>query len=921
MVEDGARERTKQLNLTPIHACRVHSGICVLTECNLLLWSKSVFRATPKRTIRWADLTQIDITDNVVHLHRVSGVTKIVFLEQVDAQFQEQLTNILVHVLTDSEISRLKFSPNTHAVPTPFGCFCRFLGALTPGIEIDASDIRLVQNIVRFGRHSVSLTEFAEPHFLDISFFRMLATCPSLETLEIASLFDKSREFFLIARHFSLVCSHVQFLRIDAEVCLFPQFLASLSHNVGLKGLSLCNSRLNPDELDMLYSYALENRLESLEFRSALLPYCQMLLTEAILRPPIGDSLRSLVLYGASWIIVPELLRTVPYLHHLGLVNCQFAVVDALRHACRPGLALRMLDLSENLVLLDRPNFVIPNRLKAVLIDSMVMEHSVLFLFLVRNLPANSFLSMRNTFIDNSSWDAWMGSEDVKASRIASLRLDGTPIGSGFIRILRASHALTSLSLSYCLGQEDGDLIKLLGDFVGDSLILKRLTLRGDADKFLGTQFPSFVRAIAGSHSLKEVDLAGHQCPAQMVVELESFFQATRHHLAYLVIDGSLTQPALLSLLDFVIEHNLIAQLSFPDEDLSRMFSPKEQARYDSYLARFSVEENVWLKRFQVRCYSDQDASFWTSREAREIEALPDSAFAPLRGEEVRAPDPPESPATFQEEGKEENPVPEPSRSDVAAGVAPDPRDRRTGRGEAPAKRPFAINLGNAPATLRSRPPLFDLPATEPEDAPAEAQFSVDFGDAPATVPSRRPLFDPPATGPEDPPTTRKSHKHAGDAPPEARATDRRSRPRHESPDPRREEGRAELQSAGHARDAGREGSATQRSSSRPCESPAVARDDAPPKRNSDKHGGDAAREGPTTDRRPPPHHESPDPRGEEAPPVASASHRARHQPHGLSATDREQARARAEQQFARSQRHVRPEGPSTHRPPRPHRA
>jgi hypothetical protein len=556
--------------------------------------------------VAWARLTRVNFAGRAVLLSVGRYHAELIFDERELRPFLQRLADILARLFSTAELLRLHWPMRPRGVASEFGCLCRLLGEA--GRAANRRDVRLLGSRLLSNCRWFSLAECADPLSLFPTVCKILPMWTALEALHIASPADASRALFLLAHAFAGVASSVRFLRDQGEVCLFSAFLAKLAQKVQLKGLSLCLSILAPSELMRLRNYVLGAQLEALEFHFALEADTEAVLVTDFLMPPIDQHLRSLSLAGTTEIALTDLFEVVPYLHHLTVEKCQYRVLDVLRYACAKESSLRMIVISGNEAPTKAPDFRIPNRLKAVVIDDMEMANPALLLFLLRNLPAHSFLLMRRARIGKAPWHIWMGTETLRSSRIASLRLDGSPIGLGFIGLLNSCTELTSLSLSYCLSETDVDLITAFGSFVQSSPFLRRLTVRSNGDEFFGRTLPGFFKALLGSARLEDVDISGHCCRAETVVELEAFFKRMRSNLSFLVIDGSLIAPAaLLSLFDFVIRENLTSRLSFPAEDLwaivgSHKITP---AHYKSYADHF----------------------FWTSRIAREIRALPESAI------------------------------------------------------------------------------------------------------------------------------------------------------------------------------------------------------------------------------------------------------------------------------------------------------
>jgi hypothetical protein len=514
-----AKNWTEGLGLVAIHASRVcltgcslaqENCVAVITERQLILWSKTRERTSVRAQILWPELTTLVIKEQVVQFGGIREHFAITFVDSDQGQFVAALSKTLSKVLTSLELSRLGLSMPRETIPSKFGCFARFLSGPR---EVDPSDVRLVRNMILFARRSFSVTEFARPELANIGFLRMLSMCSTLETLTLAEGSDADFE----------ACNwNIRFLRRVGPVGLMPDFL---------NGLFFRGSGLTRDDLCKLRNYVIKKNMRAVAFDNALEPNELSILTKSFSMQGINPSLRSLTFSGKVNIDFQEFFNAFSFLHHLELEKCDCDVIEVLRFACAPGCNLRMLVLRGNRPGVGRLNFSIPDRLKAVVIDDLNGASSQFFRFLVHNLPAHSLLSMCNLRFAAAPW-----SEDLSfnKSRITNLRLDGHPIAPPFFEFLSACPSLTALSLSYCFGERDEEDIQSFGTFLRTASRLSRLTLRGNHVKYLGPKLPTLFPILQTLPQLRELDLSGHRSPAQGSQELQKFFLATRGHLSYI---------------------------------------------------------------------------------------------------------------------------------------------------------------------------------------------------------------------------------------------------------------------------------------------------------------------------------------------------------------------------------------------------
>jgi hypothetical protein len=320
----------------------------------------------------------------------------------------------------------------------------------------------------------------------------------------------------------------------------------------------------------------------------------------------------------------------IPTIHHLSLANCGCDVINALRCACNAS-NLRILVLSRNLVS-DLPlDFSIPQRLKGIILDEVVFPNPALLLFLFRDLPVHSFLSVCD-FTIPSSWDDFFNGSAFPTSTISSLKWDGSPVGLSFFDLLDGFSQLKSLSLSRCFSQESRSLMCRFGHFARECRTLERLTLRGSGTQSLGTHLPELLELLVKSVNLSEFDFTG-QCFDRGAQVFKDFI-VEQPRLSRITIDGNLRPTELLSFCDWVVQNNISEKISFPDNELWQIAAgkPSAEAKYQELLAKFADSKaDTWVIPFTAQQFGDTDWPFWNTRDAMAIRSLPDDEF-PTQG-------------------------------------------------------------------------------------------------------------------------------------------------------------------------------------------------------------------------------------------------------------------------------------------------
>jgi hypothetical protein len=279
-----------------------------------------------------------------------------------------------------------------------------------------------------------------------------------------------------------------------------------------------------------------------------------------------------------------------------------------------------MLVLSGNDVGPLQADFLIPPRLKGIVIDNVKFADPQFLLFLLHKLPPDSFLSVCDLGI-KGRWDDFFNVDLLRESRVRSLKWDGSPVGSSFVRMLGKFGDLKALSVSSCFVEEEERLVQEFGSFVRNSPTLERLTCRGRHDRAFGSLLHLMLEELRNSEHLRELDVSGHG-DAGCLDMFVSLTESLREHLRWLVVDGSLGQADAIGFCEWVITERLGEKVSFPDSDLWPMVVSEHLTKEDYDRLFMGFAGNSGDSRFVVQQFEDVEWPFWETRDALDIRAL-----------------------------------------------------------------------------------------------------------------------------------------------------------------------------------------------------------------------------------------------------------------------------------------------------------
>ena len=553
-----------------------------------------------KNAYPFNDLTGVSVQENVVTLTFTKSTYS--FESNDSNQIIYNIKDVIRHTLTVYEqqiinIDDFKIIPQVSQ--NGFAAECRLCNNTSQYPNQDKY-LNEIKQILIYMQNTVKLSDYKFPGEIISPLLNVLPFSPYIEYLELPKL--SHVDTYDIIRPFLKNNFYLKYLSIEGEKTkFFSEFLSLLKHNPysKLNGHSFTNSDLGRTELDLLYKYCTDQKIQSLGFHSAIKRENFDYFYTSFLTPELFDSLYVLNLSGNPKIEIRKLLPRVRQICFLSLKDCQLEICDVLSSVSGMN-RIKCIDLSNNKcsttfnkTLYQSLKF--PPSFDTLIIDNVSFTSSCIipfFHFIFERFEHGLKLSVASLIMSGELWSQFFDFLSTTAFRsLVSLVWDKNQLNSKLFAFLLKNPYFESLSLNSCFSSNSSsDFINALGLFMQSSKTLKSLSVRGDDEKFLGSALNSLLKLVSSSKSLKFLDVSHSKCGDSGLANLTNFISQVSLSIEKLVFDDAMPikKDSIMSLLKKAAKLKDTVLISFPENDVHRLVEEKVMTKDESSQLRLS---------------------------------------------------------------------------------------------------------------------------------------------------------------------------------------------------------------------------------------------------------------------------------------------------------------------------------------------
>lgn len=642
-MNSDVERKVRDLGLTSLYSCKLKAKkgkgmtttyFCAVTEAKLILAKKK----GAVKAYSW-----ILITDFVVEASKLTikfqNKVVLLFLDPIQP-LADACRDALCHIRTNSELASFTLSGKMKTIRSGYGAFCRLNEVTaTKFLPITPREAELYSDVLLFRKPRLHLVEGAttdsQKMLLD-----MIELSDCIDELVLAS--KGKSDIFSTVMSIAKDASGVKYLELKGEVTSgFASFCDYLTNNRQsvISGLGFHDSKLKRSDLEKIRQVALARKMQSLSFDAAIEPDELPYMYSCLFPSMFGSSLMSVSIDNTK-IDFDALLDSLPSVRFFSVRNCGLQVNKALKTVSQFRNVHR-IDLSENLCeSADGLDFSLPDTLKELVIDKIRFSDDVLKtlgLFLFKEMPRRSVLSIRRAKVSVSGWHALIASIiPQEPTKLKGLKWDGNMVTPEFIRYLSRG-VITLLSLSGCLTESDVAAVDSLCEWIRNSKTLIEFVCRGRKEKRLNVLHAKVISAISRSSSLTIVDLTGQGGQRECITALQELVHANKGIRRLGIDELHPEDPAqFLKFLRESRETNAVANVAFPEVDLKEMVKSKKLSveEYHQIMDMFRVEHsNDYIKPFHLCAMnSDESRPFYLTSRALELLTLYPSEASYMKG-------------------------------------------------------------------------------------------------------------------------------------------------------------------------------------------------------------------------------------------------------------------------------------------------
>ena len=607
---------------------------CAVTESKLVLAKKK----GPAKAYSWVFVNDF-VADATKLTLKFENKLFLLFAEPLEP-LVKAVQQALCHILTNAELAVFTFSGKMKSVRSGYGAFCRLNEMLENKVsKISEAEQELYSNVLLFRRPRLHLVEGASADSQKM-LFNIIELSDCIEELIVQS--KASGDIFNTIMPLAKDRSGVKYLELRGEVTpAFSSFCDYLTNNrqSAISGLGFHDAKLKRSDIEKIRQVVLARKMQSLSFDGSIEQGDLSFMYGAVFPSMFESSLVSVSMDHMK-IDLDALLESLPSVRFLSVRNCGLQVAKAIKSVSE-FRNIHRIDLSENLCdVVEGLDFALPETLKDVVIDKVKFSDDhlkALVLFLFKEMPRRSVLSLRRAKASNSGWEGVFktlsGAEPMK---LKGLKWDGNLVTLDFMRYV-AKGVLTQLSLSGCMADTDGPVVECLCEWIRNSKTLTEFVCCGHKEKRLNALHAKVIAAVGRSSTLTIVDLTGQGGQRNSISALEQLIETNRG-IRRLAIDELHPEDPeqVVTFLRSVKDEKEISCVAFPEVYLKEMV--KEQklkaGDYNEILDMFRVPyPNDYIKPFHLSTLTKDDARpFYLTTRAIELLTLYPTEASYMKG-------------------------------------------------------------------------------------------------------------------------------------------------------------------------------------------------------------------------------------------------------------------------------------------------
>ena len=642
-MSESVEHKLAELGLTSLYSCKLKAkkgkGItttyfCAVTESKLVLAKKK----GPAKAYSWVFVNDF-VADAAKLTLKFENKLFLLFAEPLEP-LVKAVQQALCHILTNAELAVFTFSGKMKSVRSGYGAFCRLNEMLENKVsKISEAEQELYSNVLLFRRPRLHLVEGASVDSQKM-LFNIIELSDCIEELIVQS--KATGDIFNTIMPLAKDRSGVKYLELRGEVTpAFSSFCDYLTNNrqSAISGLGFHDAKLKRSDIEKIRQVVLARKMQSLSFDGSIEQGDLSFMYGAVFPSMFESSLVSVSMDHMK-IDLDALLESLPSVRFLSVRNCGLQVAKAIKSVSE-FRNIHRIDLSENLCdVVEGLDFALPETLKDVVIDKVKFSDDhlkALVLFLFKEMPRRSVLSLRRAKVSDSGWQAVFkmlnGAEPMK---LKGLKWDGNLVTLDFMRYL-AKGVLTQLSLSGCMTDADGPVVDCLCEWIRNSKTLTEFVCRGHKEKRLNALHAKVIAAVGRSSTLTIVDLTGQGGQRNSISALEQLIETNRG-IRRLAIDELHPEDPeqVVTFLRSIKDKKEISCFAFPEMDLKTMVKEQKlkEGEYNEILDMFRVPyPNDYIKPFHLSTLTKDDVRpFYLTTRAIELLTLYPTEASYMKG-------------------------------------------------------------------------------------------------------------------------------------------------------------------------------------------------------------------------------------------------------------------------------------------------
>lgn len=621
-----ANEYLKTQNYLVIYSAYVRpTGFIKITEILSITTSGFITLSQKgnkiKNTFPFNNLTGVSIQENVVTL--TFGKIIYSFESNETSQIIYNIKDVISHTLTIFEqqiinIDDFKIIPQVSQ--NGFAAECRLMNSITQYPEKDKY-VDEIKKILVYMQPTVDLSNYKSIGEIISPFLNVLPFSPNIQKLEIPKI--PNVDTYDIIRTFIKNRFFLKHLSIEGEKTrFFSEFLSLLKHNQysKLNGHSFTNTKMERNELDLLYKYCTEEKIQSLGFHQAIQKESFDYFITSFLKPELFDTLYILNLSGNPKIEICKLLPKLRQISYLSLSDCQCEICDVLNYVSNMN-RIKCIDLSHNKCSstfnkTQSSTLRFPPSFDTLIIDNVSFASVCIipfFNFIFSRFEHGLKLSISSLITTGEVWSQFFDFLSTSSFRsLVSLNWDKNPLNLKLFTFLLKNPFFESLSLNSCFSSSASlsDSLNSFGTFIQSSTALKYLYVRGDESKYLGSSLNSLLKMITNSKSLKFIDISYSKSGDSGIQNILNFILQPRLSVDKIVFDDTMpsTKDSLFSLLRKAAKLKEKILISFPENDVNRLLQSNKATKdeINSLRADFVISKNSQEMDSDIESYFSQ---------------------------------------------------------------------------------------------------------------------------------------------------------------------------------------------------------------------------------------------------------------------------------------------------------------------------